>query len=104
MVVGRGRELDLPAIGREWHDHPVVRDEVSGEEWHWGQTNWVRLDPAHGMARWRVAHHACLQNDVAALDHLLTLTRSHPHFGLAAADGVHEALQRWPSVAQAGVA
>ncbi|WP_406271172.1 alpha-1,4-glucan--maltose-1-phosphate maltosyltransferase [Nocardia sp. NBC_00881] len=42
--------LDLPAIGREWHDHPVVYDEVSGEQYHWAQTNYVRLDPAHAVA------------------------------------------------------
>ncbi|WP_378737748.1 maltotransferase domain-containing protein [Nocardia brasiliensis] len=42
--------LDLPAIGREWHDHPVVYDEVSGEEYHWAQTNYVRLDPARSVA------------------------------------------------------
>ncbi|MGF6887757.1 starch synthase (maltosyl-transferring) [Nocardia sp. GAS34] len=42
--------LDMPAIGREWHDHPVVYDEVSGEEYHWGQTNYVRLDPVHAVA------------------------------------------------------
>ncbi|WP_431962113.1 maltotransferase domain-containing protein [Nocardia sp. bgisy134] len=42
--------LDLPALGREWHDHPVVVDEVSGEEYHWAQTNYVRLDPAKAVA------------------------------------------------------
>ncbi|WP_054811134.1 alpha-1,4-glucan--maltose-1-phosphate maltosyltransferase [Nocardia arizonensis] len=42
--------VDLPAIGREWHDHPVVFDEVSGEEYHWAQTNYVRLDPARAVA------------------------------------------------------
>ncbi|NNH74573.1 alpha-1,4-glucan--maltose-1-phosphate maltosyltransferase [Nocardia uniformis] len=42
--------LDLPAIGREWHDRPVVYDEISGEEYHWGQSNYVRLDPAHAVA------------------------------------------------------
>jgi starch synthase (maltosyl-transferring) len=42
--------LDLPAIGHEWHDHPVVYDEVSGEEYHWAQTNYVRLDPARAVA------------------------------------------------------
>ncbi|MEU4711867.1 alpha-1,4-glucan--maltose-1-phosphate maltosyltransferase [Nocardia salmonicida] len=42
--------LDLPAIGREWHDHPVVFDEISGEEYHWGQQNFVRLDPARAVA------------------------------------------------------
>ncbi|MFI5779155.1 maltotransferase domain-containing protein [Nocardia sp. NPDC051570] len=42
--------LDMPAIGREWHDHPVVYDEVTGEEYHWGQTNYVRLDPVKAVA------------------------------------------------------
>ncbi|MFG1792972.1 maltotransferase domain-containing protein [Nocardia sp. NPDC049149] len=42
--------LDLPAIGREWHDRPVVYDEVSGEEYHWAQTNYVRLDPSTAVA------------------------------------------------------
>ncbi|WP_067701845.1 alpha-1,4-glucan--maltose-1-phosphate maltosyltransferase [Nocardia jejuensis] len=42
--------LDLPAIGREWHDRPVVFDEISGEEYHWGQANYVRLDPARAVA------------------------------------------------------
>jgi starch synthase (maltosyl-transferring) len=42
--------LDLPAIGHEWHDRPVVYDEVSGEEYHWAQTNYVRLDPANAAA------------------------------------------------------
>ncbi|RMI32551.1 alpha-1,4-glucan--maltose-1-phosphate maltosyltransferase [Nocardia stercoris] len=42
--------LDMPAIGREWHDHPVVFDEVTGAEYHWGQTNYVRLDPVHAAA------------------------------------------------------
>ncbi|WP_280399647.1 alpha-1,4-glucan--maltose-1-phosphate maltosyltransferase [Nocardia carnea] len=42
--------LDLPALGREWHDHPVVYDEISGEEYHWAQTNYIRLDPARAVA------------------------------------------------------
>ncbi|WP_019931113.1 alpha-1,4-glucan--maltose-1-phosphate maltosyltransferase [Nocardia sp. BMG111209] len=42
--------VDLPAVGREWHDHPVVHDEVSGEEYHWAQTNYIRLDPARSVA------------------------------------------------------
>lgn len=54
--------LDLPAIGREWHDHPVVYDEISGEEYHWAQTNYIRLDPAravaHVIALPPVPHHA----------------------------------------------
>ena len=42
--------LDLPAVGREWHDHPRVRDELGGEEYHWAQTNYVRLDPVRAAA------------------------------------------------------
>ncbi|RJO79410.1 alpha-1,4-glucan--maltose-1-phosphate maltosyltransferase [Nocardia panacis] len=42
--------LDLPALGREWHDHPVVVDEITGEEYHWAQTNYLRLDPTKAAA------------------------------------------------------
>ncbi|WP_028478462.1 alpha-1,4-glucan--maltose-1-phosphate maltosyltransferase [Nocardia sp. CNY236] len=42
--------LDLPAIGHEWHDHLVVVDEVSGEQYHWARQNFVRLDPARAVA------------------------------------------------------
>ncbi|MVU75638.1 DUF3416 domain-containing protein [Nocardia sp. ET3-3] len=42
--------LDLAAIGREWHDRPVVVDEITGEEYHWGQSNYVRLDPTRAVA------------------------------------------------------
>jgi len=37
--------LDLPAIGLDWHDSLAVHDELSGQDWHWGQHNYVRLDP-----------------------------------------------------------
>jgi starch synthase (maltosyl-transferring) len=37
--------LDLPALGRDWHDSLAVHDEITGEDWHWGQHNYVRLDP-----------------------------------------------------------
>jgi starch synthase (maltosyl-transferring) len=37
--------LDLPALGLGWHDSLAVHDEVSGQDWHWGQHNYVRLDP-----------------------------------------------------------
>ena len=42
--------LDLPALGMEWHDRFWVRDEVTGEEYHWGHANYVRLDPARAVA------------------------------------------------------
>ena len=37
--------LDLPALGLGWQDGLAVHDEISGEDWHWGQHNYVRLDP-----------------------------------------------------------
>lgn len=42
--------LDLPALGRDWHEHFPVRDEVSGEVYHWGQANFVRLEPWRNVA------------------------------------------------------
>ena len=42
--------LDMPALGMEWHERFWVRDEITGEEYHWGQTNYVRLDPAKNVA------------------------------------------------------
>jgi starch synthase (maltosyl-transferring) len=42
--------LDLPALGMEWYDRFWVRDEITGEEYHWGQANFVRLDPARNVA------------------------------------------------------
>jgi starch synthase (maltosyl-transferring) len=42
--------LDLPALGREWYDRFWVRDEVTGEEYEWGQNNYVRLEPAKAVA------------------------------------------------------
>jgi starch synthase (maltosyl-transferring) len=37
--------LDLPELGLDWHDSLAVHDEVTGQDWHWGQHNYVRLDP-----------------------------------------------------------
>ncbi len=37
--------LDLPALGLDWHDSLAVHDEVTGQDWHWSQHNYVRLDP-----------------------------------------------------------
>jgi starch synthase (maltosyl-transferring) len=42
--------LDMPALGMEWHERFWVRDEITGEEYHWGQANYVRLDPAKNVA------------------------------------------------------
>ncbi len=38
--------LDLPALGLDWQDTFTVHDEITGDEWEWGQHNYVRLDPA----------------------------------------------------------
>jgi starch synthase (maltosyl-transferring) len=37
--------LDLAALGLEPGSSFAVHDEVSGEDWHWGADNYVRLDP-----------------------------------------------------------
>jgi starch synthase (maltosyl-transferring) len=42
--------LDLPALGMEWYDRFWVRDEITGEEYQWGQSNYVRLEPARAVA------------------------------------------------------
>jgi starch synthase (maltosyl-transferring) len=42
--------LDMAALGMEPYERFWVRDEISGEEYHWGQANYVRLDPEHAVA------------------------------------------------------
>jgi starch synthase (maltosyl-transferring) len=42
--------LDLPALGISYGESFVVKDELSGEEYRWGQANYVRLDPAAAPA------------------------------------------------------
>ena len=42
--------LDMEALGMEWYDRFWVRDEITGEEYQWGQTNYVRIDPAKAIA------------------------------------------------------
>ena len=37
--------LDLPSLGMDWQDRFVVRDEITGQDWTWGEHNYVRLDP-----------------------------------------------------------
>ena len=54
--------LDLPAVGRDWHDRFTVTDEVSEEQYDWGQANFVRLEPwkavAHILRLPLVGYHA----------------------------------------------
>jgi starch synthase (maltosyl-transferring) len=42
--------LDLEALGMGWEDRFLVHDEISGEDWTWGASNYVRLDPYHEPA------------------------------------------------------
>lgn len=37
--------LDMPDLGLEWHESVPVRDELTGETYHWGRANYVRLEP-----------------------------------------------------------
>ncbi|MGB3485866.1 MAG: alpha-1,4-glucan--maltose-1-phosphate maltosyltransferase [Mycobacterium sp.] len=42
--------LDMAALGMENYDRFWVRDEITGEEYQWGQANYVRIDPARAVA------------------------------------------------------
>jgi starch synthase (maltosyl-transferring) len=42
--------LDMSALGMEPYDRFWVRDEITGDEYQWGQSNYVRLDPAKAVA------------------------------------------------------
>ncbi len=38
--------LDMPALGLDWQDTFEVHDELTDQAWHWGEHNYVRLDPS----------------------------------------------------------
>jgi starch synthase (maltosyl-transferring) len=42
--------LDMSALGMEPYDRFWVRDEIGGDEYQWGQSNYVRLDPGRAVA------------------------------------------------------
>jgi starch synthase (maltosyl-transferring) len=42
--------LDMPHLGLDWHASASVRDELTGETYHWGRTNYVRLTPGRRPA------------------------------------------------------
>lgn len=42
--------LDMGALGMEPFDRFWVRDEITGDEYQWGQANYVRLEPARAVA------------------------------------------------------
>ena len=42
--------LDMGALGMQTYDRFRVRDEITGEDYEWGQSNFVRLEPARAVA------------------------------------------------------
>ena len=42
--------LNMPELGLDWHESAPVRDELTGETYHWGRDNYVRLEPGREMA------------------------------------------------------
>ncbi|PNV36031.1 alpha-1,4-glucan--maltose-1-phosphate maltosyltransferase [Streptomyces sp. DH-12] len=42
--------LDMPQLGLDRHETVPVRDELTGETYHWGSTNYVRLEPGRAPA------------------------------------------------------
>jgi starch synthase (maltosyl-transferring) len=42
--------LDMEALGMQPEDRFWVRDEITGEEYQWGQSNYIRIDPAKAVA------------------------------------------------------
>jgi starch synthase (maltosyl-transferring) len=42
--------LDMGALAMHEYDRFWVRDEITGEEYQWGQSNYVRLEPARAVA------------------------------------------------------
>ncbi|MFF9378903.1 alpha-1,4-glucan--maltose-1-phosphate maltosyltransferase, partial [Streptomyces griseoluteus] len=42
--------LDLPRLGLDWNDTLSVHDELTGETYHWGRDNYVRLSPDRAPA------------------------------------------------------
>ncbi|MBV2358124.1 alpha-glucosidase C-terminal domain-containing protein, partial [Streptomyces sp. J2-1] len=42
--------LDMPQLGLEWHESVPVRDLLTGETYHWGSANYVRLEPGRRPA------------------------------------------------------
>jgi starch synthase (maltosyl-transferring) len=55
--------LDMPQLGLNWHESVPVRDELTGEVYHWGRNNYVRLEPGRAPA------------------HVLTVLRPSPQIG-----------------------
>ena len=37
--------LNMPALGMTWADSFIAHDEITGQDWQWGEHNYVHLDP-----------------------------------------------------------
>ncbi|MFF0448500.1 alpha-1,4-glucan--maltose-1-phosphate maltosyltransferase [Streptomyces sp. NPDC004609] len=42
--------LDMPRLGHAWHETAPVRDQLTGETYHWGRAAYVRLEPGRTPA------------------------------------------------------
>ncbi|SHN31943.1 alpha-1,4-glucan--maltose-1-phosphate maltosyltransferase [Actinacidiphila paucisporea] len=42
--------LNMPELGLSWHESFPVRDALTGETYHWGRDNYVRLEPGRAPA------------------------------------------------------
>jgi len=42
--------LDMGALGMQQDDRFTVHDEVTGEEYQWGQSNYIRIEPGRAVA------------------------------------------------------
>ncbi|MCL7430538.1 alpha-glucosidase C-terminal domain-containing protein, partial [Streptomyces sp. YS415] len=42
--------LDMPQLGRDRDETLSVHDELTGKTYHWGRTNYVRLEPGRAPA------------------------------------------------------
>ncbi len=77
--------LDMPQLGLDWHESVPVRDELTGETYHWGRANYVRLGPggAHVLVVGRGSgDHAAKAAGVASPgEHGTVLRPSTPQIG-----------------------
>ncbi|MFB8774381.1 DUF3459 domain-containing protein, partial [Streptomyces broussonetiae] len=42
--------LDMPQLGLDWHSPLAVHDELTGDTYQWGSSNYVRLEPGRSQA------------------------------------------------------
>ncbi|MBY6352001.1 alpha-1,4-glucan--maltose-1-phosphate maltosyltransferase [Rhodococcoides corynebacterioides] len=64
--------LDMPAIGRDWQSRITVTDEVGGQQFEWGQANYVKLEP------WRQVAHILALPPIAEPERTTLAFRKEP--------------------------